>query len=328
MSSVIPASRTTWGPPRSRTCRTEATSQPARATRNRPGSIESRPGRRSLGIASSRAGSSRANRLGPGAGSPEAKTGNPPPTSSVSNVSIDPRHSAVIASARRTASRQASTAPSCEPTWRWMPRGLSGPFARRRPRWPRPARSRSSRTWSRRHRQPVRATSRAPRPGSADRARRARPTGHAAEDGGKRRGLVGRFDRDPAQGSAVARAAVAAARRSAAVLPIPSSVISRLATPARTAAAHSPRETTFAPKPCAATAAMIGGHVVGLDRIVAQPRVREGLANLGGGRGQRRQVGDVERGPEAPGGPPQRVRISRGRQAARRCRPGSARPTR
>ena len=28
---------------------------------------------------------------------------------------------------RRTASRQASTAPSCDPTWRWIPRGRSGP---------------------------------------------------------------------------------------------------------------------------------------------------------------------------------------------------------
>ena len=66
MSSVIPASMTTWRPPRSRTWRTRATSQPARATRARPGSIARRAGRRSSGTASSSAGSSRAKRSGLG----------------------------------------------------------------------------------------------------------------------------------------------------------------------------------------------------------------------------------------------------------------------
>ena len=64
ISSVMPASSTTWRPPRVRTWSTRATSQPARATRNRPGSIARRRGRRSAGIASSSAGSSRANRAG------------------------------------------------------------------------------------------------------------------------------------------------------------------------------------------------------------------------------------------------------------------------
>ena len=58
-----------------------------------------RVGRRSAGIASRSAGSSRANRSGVGDGSPRGRTGNPPPTSSVSKVSIEPRHSAVTASA-------------------------------------------------------------------------------------------------------------------------------------------------------------------------------------------------------------------------------------
>ena len=127
MSSVIPASRTTWRPDRSRTCRTRASSQPARATSARPGSMASRVGRRSAGIASSRAGSSRANRATSAPAGLPGRTGNPPPMSSVSNVAIDPRHSAVSARPLRTASRQASTAPSCEPTCRWMPRGRSGP---------------------------------------------------------------------------------------------------------------------------------------------------------------------------------------------------------
>ena len=118
MSSVMPASRTTIRPSRSRTWSTRATSQPARATRNRPGSIARRVGRRSAGSASSSSGSSRANRSGRGPTSPNAGTGNPPPTSSVSNSGRPPRSRATRASARRTASRQASTAPSCEPTWR------------------------------------------------------------------------------------------------------------------------------------------------------------------------------------------------------------------
>ena len=95
MSSVIPASRTTWRPPRSRTCRTRASSQPDRATSVAPrfdgeaGRVAGPPGSRP-----SSAGSSRANRAGAGAGSSRPKTGKPPPTSSVSNASIEPRHSA------------------------------------------------------------------------------------------------------------------------------------------------------------------------------------------------------------------------------------------
>ena len=127
MSSVIPASMTTWRPPRSRTWRTRATSQPERATSARPGSMARRVGRRSSGSASSSAGSSRANRSGPGVGSSSGKTGKPPPTSSVSNVSSVPRSRATTASPRRTASRHASTARSCEPTWRWTPRGRIAP---------------------------------------------------------------------------------------------------------------------------------------------------------------------------------------------------------
>ena len=54
-------------------------------------------------------------------------------------------------------------------------------------------------------------------------------------------------------------AARTAARRSASVLPIPSRVIRSFGRPARRAAAHSPRETTFAPNPRAATSATIAG---------------------------------------------------------------------
>ncbi len=125
----MPASMTTWRPPRSRTCRTRATSQPDRATSARPGSMARRAGRRPSGTLARRSGSSRANRSGAGTGSSSGRTGKPPPTSSVSNVSRLPRRRPTTASPRRTASRQASTARSCEPTWRWTPRGRIAPSA-------------------------------------------------------------------------------------------------------------------------------------------------------------------------------------------------------
>ena len=103
--------------------------EPTRACDERTTWLDGQPrpagGRRGSPRRSS--GISRAKRSAVGAGWSSGKTGNPPPTSSVSKVSIEPRHSAVTARARRTASRQASTAPSWEPTWRWIPRGRSGP---------------------------------------------------------------------------------------------------------------------------------------------------------------------------------------------------------
>ena len=112
-------------PPRSRTWSTRATSQPARATSQRPGSTARRAGRRSAGIAASER-----RHLGGEPGRASARrgpTGNPPPTSSVSNDGSPPPSSARSASDRRTPSRQASTVRSPEPTWRWMPRQASGP---------------------------------------------------------------------------------------------------------------------------------------------------------------------------------------------------------
>ena len=67
--------------------------------------------------------------FGPGVGSAGGKTGKPPPTSSVSKSSGSPRRRATTARPRRTASRHASTARSCEPTWRWTPRGRIAPPA-------------------------------------------------------------------------------------------------------------------------------------------------------------------------------------------------------
>ena len=102
-------------------------------------------------------------------------------------------------------------------------------------------------------------------------------------------------------------AARTAARRSAAVLPMPSSVIRSLPMPARRAAAHSPDETTFAAEPRGAEPRDDRRDVVGLDRVGAQPRVGEGVAELrrgvveGGGRR------DVDRSAEASGRGAERV---------------------
>ncbi len=78
ISSVMPASRTTWRPARSRTWSTRATSQPARATRNRPGSIASRRGRRSAGMrVEERRQLPREPAPGRGAGSPSGRDREP-----------------------------------------------------------------------------------------------------------------------------------------------------------------------------------------------------------------------------------------------------------
>ncbi len=264
ISSVIPASRTTWRPARSRAWRTRATSQPARATSARPGSIARRVGRRSAGMASRSAGSSRANRSGAGDGSPSGRTGNPPPTSSVSNVSIEPRQRAVTASARRTASRHASTAPSWDPTCRWMPRGRSGPSGPPLASMasaisvsvipnldvPAPTANSARVSGATSGLSRYRTSSRRPPP-----ARRTSLASAAASSG----------DSIATQRSGVPDAAArTAARRSAGVLPMPSSEIRSSAMPARRASVHSPRETTFAPKPRVATALMTAGTSLAL----------------------------------------------------------------
>ena len=73
--------------------------------------------------------------------------------------------------------------------------------------------------------------------------------GHARS----RLGFIRRSRATQARGGLPAAVARTAARRSASVLPIPSSVIRPFGTPARLAIAHSPRDTTFAPNPRAVT---------------------------------------------------------------------------
>ena len=130
MSSVIPASMTTWRPPRSRTWRTRATSQPARATSARPGSIARRVGRRSAGTRVEQRRELAREPLRAGRRLVERQDREP--AADVERVERRRARRAsrpTTASPRRTASRHASTAPSCEPTWRWTPRGRSGPAA-------------------------------------------------------------------------------------------------------------------------------------------------------------------------------------------------------
>ena len=246
--------------------------------------MASRVGRRSAGVASSRAGSSRANRAGPGAGSSSPNTGNPPPTSSVSNVSIEPRHRAVTASPRRTASRHASTAPSCEPTCRWMPRDRSGPSGppprsmasaisisvipnfeppapTARPGWVSGATSGLSRYRTSRRgaaiRRAIEASAAASSGDSSDTQRSGRPS-RAARDRGPqvRVGLADPLQRDP-----IVRDAGPGRRRPFAA-----------------------RDDVRAQVPCSRRGRDDRRHVVRLDRVLAQPRIRERGAQVGDGR--------------------------------------------
>ena len=256
----MPASITASRAPRSRTWRTRATIQPARATRTRPGSTARRRGRRSAGTVSRSAGISRANR--PGAGTlgahPNGATGKPPPTSSVSKSGMLPRTRPSTATALRTPSRQASMAPSCDPTWRWMPRG-------RRPPGAAPARRCTVRVSS----VSVMPNFDAPEPtartawvsGATSGFRRKRTSSvTCAPWANVARASASSGDSTAIQRSgSPRRAADTAARRSASVLPTPSSVIDSFGSPARRARAHSPRETTFAPSPSLASSAMIAG---------------------------------------------------------------------
>ena len=303
MSSVIPVSRTTAARrDRARGGR-DPTSQPARATRKRPGSTAQRSGRRSAGIVledgRDLAGEPRRarDRLAGGA------TGKPPPTSSVSKAGSPPRTKPMSARQRRTASRQASMAPSCEPTCRWIPRG-------RTERLP-AARSTAS----------VSSVSVIPNfDAPAPTARPACVSGATSgferkrtSSGGRRRPVparrIGERDQRAPAHRPIRRPPTPVAshrlrpgprpRRSASVLPTPSSVIASFGTPARRAIAHSPAETTFAPRPRPASRADDRRDVVRLDRVAPMPRVGEGVGDRVGGGVERGDVGD-ERGRAEP----------------------------
>ena len=209
MSSVIPASRTTWRPPRSRTCRTRASNQPARARRTAPvrspgGSVGGPPGPFEQGR------SSRANRAGPG-----RRIVQPEDRESATDVERVERLDRTAATARSPPGHagrrppridRAELRPDMEVDAARPERAVGTATAfdgvGRPP-------SRSSRTSSRRRRRPTR-----PRLGRDVRvqavqdvqARRRQP----ARDRGQGGGLLGRLERDPAEGSAVAGGRTAA----------------------------------------------------------------------------------------------------------------------
>ena len=310
----MPASSTTCRPPRSRTWRTRATSQPARATSARPGSIASRVGRRSAGMASRSAGSSRANRAGVGDGFAERPDREP--AAHVERVEVVDRAAPRARSPRAPAGRRrARRRPRPVATRRGggCRAGEADRRLRHRPRWPRRSRSRSSRTSS------------YPRRPRGPRCVSGRDVGIEAEQDVER-GAAGRAPRragpraaaSSADSSATQRsgravaAARTAARRSAAVLPTPSSVI-RVVRRRRRAARPPTRRARprWRPNPRAATARDDRRDVVRLDRVLAQPRVGEGVADRRGRVVERGQVRDVTRASRTGGrrlGAPRRSR--------------------
>jgi hypothetical protein len=260
MTSVMPASTTTMRPPRSRTWRTRATTQPARATSARPGSIARRMGRRSPGTVASRSGSSRGEPGGVGDGSSAGSTGNPPPTSSVSNSGLPGRRSPTN---RETApdgiapridgpelradveldatSADRVAAVRADPLDDAGGLGL-GEAELRRAGADRQTRQRLGVT-SGLSRTSTSSGGRPFRPRPARRARSVSASASSADSMATQR-----------SGSPFA-AARTAARRSASVLPTPSSVSPGVWHAARRATAHSPRETQLAPKPRSVTSA-------------------------------------------------------------------------
>ena len=260
----------------------------------RPGSIARRVGRRSAGDAVEQrrqlAGEARRG----GRRLVERRTGNPPPTSSVSNVSIEPRQSAVDRE-RRAGRRRARhrPRPSCEPTCRWMPRGRSGPSGppprldgRRDsvsviPNLEPPGADREPGEGLRRDVgvEPEQDVERGPPP----RRDRSRPV---------RVGLVGRLDRDPA------RAGRPLARRPdrgpqvGGGLADPSRVIRSFGQAGPAGGRPLAARDDVGAEPARGDRGDDRRDVVGLDRVLAQPRIREGVAD-GRGRGSARAARSV-----------------------------------
>src|SRR5687768_5580957 len=206
-------------------------------------------------------GSSRAKRAGDGVGWPSGPTGKPPPRSIVSNAPSLPRRSARVARLRRTASRQASTAPSWDPTWTWIPRATSPPPE---PRVASIAAASSASVIPNFERPAPTA-----RPGcvsgatSGFRRNRTSSDGRPPSPRPARFAILASTTDSSSDSTAIHRtgspaaAARTTARRSASLLPTPSTVTRSFGMPARRASDHSPRETTLAPPAAACAAAEI-----------------------------------------------------------------------
>ena len=154
----------------------------------------------------------------------------------------------------------------------------------------------------------------------------ARPT----DDGGQRGCLLGRLDRDPAERPAVAGGAGCRSQiRRRLADPFQGDPLVRNAGPGcrrPLAAGYDIRPESVlhdCPDDC--------WHVVCLDRELPDPWVREGIADHRRRIGERREIRDVDRRPEAAGRQAQwrgddraaGRAVSRGRQAGRRCSRGS-----
>ena len=294
----MPASMTTWRPPRSRTCRTRATSQPDRATSARPGSMARRAGRRPSGTLARRSGSSRANRSGAGH----------------RLVLRQDREAAADVERVERVEVAAQEADHREPAPHRVAPGVDrARAATRRGGGPRAAGSRRPRASPSHSTRPVASVSVMPNLDAAiadgqpgDRLRRdlgvepdqhveRRPaappqTGAAGHRGQRPRPRPADSRATHSSGFAPAAVERIAARRSASVLPTPSREIRSSGTPARRATAHSPRDTTLAPKPRDVDLGHDRGDVVGLDRVLPDPRIGERRPH---GRCRPVQLGEV-----------------------------------
>ena len=85
-------------------------------------------------------------------------------------------------------------------------------------------------------------------------------------------------------------------------MPIPSRVSRSFGMPADRATAHSPLRHDICPEAEPTDPLDDRGHVIGLDRVLPEPRIREGLLELQRGGGDLGQVGQADRRAVAPGG--------------------------
>ena len=275
----MPASRTTWRPARSRTCRTRATSHPARATSARPGSMARRVGRRSAGTP----------RAAPGARARSARRSVPARRADGPGSRRRHRRCRTCRSSRATA--RPRRAPAGPPRARRRPRRAAtrraggcraagaGPSGRRhRPaRWPAPIsvsvmpnldaagpdREPGQRLGHDVRVEPVQDVDAAARP---DRARRS-PASASASSGDSMA--------TQRSGSAVDRGARRRRAGRPAVLPIPSSVIRSFGTPARRGGRPLAARDDVRAEPARGDRGDDRRDVVRLDRELAEPRVGE-----------------------------------------------------
>ena len=258
-------------------------------------------------------------RNGPVSAQPASRTGKPDPTSSVSKSSSRARCRRSVARPIRKAVRQASTAPSWDPTWTCRPRQRRGPSG------PPPASMTSASSSS------VTPNFESPAPTARPRMRlradrrvetdqhveaqviRARESCDCRRRRGSASAAASSADSIASQRNGVpAAASRTARRRSAGVLPMPSSAMVSTAKPARRG------ERDLAARDGTGAEATTGQlrderrQAIGLQRVEPNPWIGKGCAELIGIGPQARQVVEVGRRAPAAGG-----RSGGGREAGR-----------